>query len=106
MRLLLDECVNRRLAPHLIGHDVRTVHQMRWGGIKNGRLLALAQGQFDALVTLDQHLSEQQNLSQYEIAVVVLGARSNALRDLLPLLEPLLATLPKAPKGKATRITC
>jgi hypothetical protein len=59
--------VNRRLARHLTGHEVRTVQQMRWDGIKNGRLLALAQPEFDVMVTLDQHLSEQQNLPRFSI---------------------------------------
>jgi hypothetical protein len=67
-------------------------------------LLALAQNEFDVIITLDQHLSQQQNLARFSIAVVVLVARSNALRDLLPLLEALLQSLPKAPKGQATRV--
>jgi len=67
-------------------------------------LLALAQNEFDIIVTLDQHLSEQQNLPRFSIAVVVLVARSNALHDLLPLLSPLLMVLPKARKGEATRV--
>jgi hypothetical protein len=68
------------------------------------RLLGLAQREFDVFLTLDQHLSEQQHLPQFEIAVVVLAARSNALHDLLELLEPLLAVLPTAPKRAARRI--
>lgn len=104
MRVLLDECVNRRLARHLAGHEARTVPQMGWSGIKNGRLLGLAQHEFDVFLTLDQHLSEQQHLPRFQIAVVVLTARSNALHDLLEILEPLLTVLPTAPKGAATRV--
>ena len=65
---------------------------------------ALAPNEFDVMVTLDRHLSEQQNLPRFSIAVVVLAAHSNALHDLLVLLEPLLAVLPTAPKGEATRV--
>ena len=53
MRLLLDECVPKRLQLELRGHDTKTVQDMGWAGIKNGALLQLADGQFDALLTVD-----------------------------------------------------
>ena len=58
MRVLLDEHVDRRLARDLPGHDVSTVPQMRWAGIRNGDLLALADGQFDVFVTVDRKRRE------------------------------------------------
>ena len=42
MRLLLDECVPKRLKGELRGHEVKTVQDMGWAGIKNGALLKLA----------------------------------------------------------------
>lgn len=72
MRILLDECIDRRLAKEIEGHEVVTVPQAGWAGIKNGELLALAQQQFDVLVTVDRNLSFQQNLPQFNIAVVIL----------------------------------
>ena len=62
MRILLDECVDRRVAEHITGHDVRTAMEMGWGGVKNGQLLANAQKDFDVLITVDQNLPFQQNL--------------------------------------------
>jgi hypothetical protein len=62
MRLLLDECMPRRLKQELFGHDVSTVQEMGWAGIKNGALLQLASGSFDALLTVDQGIEYQQNL--------------------------------------------
>jgi Protein of unknown function (DUF433) len=62
LRIFLDECVDRRLARDLIGHDVRTARDMGWTTIVNGRLLALAAEQFDVFVTVDRNLSFQQNL--------------------------------------------
>ena len=47
MRILLDECIDRRLAKDLVGHEVRTVPQMGWAGILDGDLLPLAAGEFD-----------------------------------------------------------
>jgi len=76
VRILLDECVDRRLAKEITGHEVVTVPQKGWVGIKNGDLLALAQEQFDVFVTVDQNLSFQQNISQFNIAVVILQLRA------------------------------
>jgi hypothetical protein len=58
MRILLDECVNPRVREAFQGHEVRTVVQMGWGGITNGKLLALAQEEFDVFVTVDQVYAE------------------------------------------------
>lgn len=96
MKILLDECVDRRLATEISGHEVKTVPQMGWAGIKNGELLTLAEKQFEAFVTVDRNLSFQQNLTRYNIAVVILRARSNRLRDLRPLAPELLACLTSA----------
>ena len=47
MRVLLDECLPRRLKRELVGHDARTVPEMGWASKKNGELLALAPIEFD-----------------------------------------------------------
>ena len=70
-------------------HSVRTVVEMGWGGTKNGKLLALAGTQFDALITVDKNMQHQQSMSSLPIAVVVLRAQSNELDFLLPLLPEL-----------------
>jgi len=62
VKILLDECVDRRLATAIDGHDVKTVPQMGWAGIKNGDLLVLAEKQFEVFVTVDRNLSFQQTL--------------------------------------------
>ncbi len=77
MRLLLDECIDRRLAKDFIGYDVKTVPQMGWAGIKNGQLLALAEVEFDVFITVDRNLTFQQNLPQFGVAVIVLHTVSN-----------------------------
>lgn len=72
MKILLDECVDRRLASDLVGHEVSTVEQMGWKSKENGELLALAAKRFDVFVTTDRNLSFQQNVGTLEIAVVVM----------------------------------
>jgi Domain of unknown function (DUF5615) len=99
MRALLDECVDRRILAHLTGHDVTTVSKRGWAGIKNGQLLALAEKEFDVLVTMDRNLSFQQSLPKFGIGLVVLHARSNRLGDLLPLVPKILAAISSAKPG-------
>ena len=100
MKVLLDECIDRRLAREIEGHEVVTVPQAGWAGIKNGDLLKLAQGQFDVFVTVDRNLSFQQSLSDFTIAVIVLRAPTNRLKDLRLLVPRLMQTLATAPKGE------
>ena len=105
MKLLLDECIDRRLGKELIGYDVKTVPQMGWAGIKNGQLLALAEAEFDVFITVDRNLSFQQNLPQFTLAVLILQAPSNRLADLKPLAPKILSILPAIAKGQATVVS-
>ncbi len=105
MRVLLDECLPRRLKRELAGHETRTAPEMGWASKRNGELLALAVGQFDVFLTADRNLSYQQDLSSFDIAVVVLVARSNRLDDLRPLVPRVLEMLPTAKRRAVTRVT-
>ena len=104
MKVLVDECVDWRLAREIVGHEVKTARQMGWSTIKNGELLALAAKEFEVFVTVDRNLSFQQNLPVFEIAVIVLRALSNRLADLRPLLPELLASIPSARRGAVTYV--
>ena len=105
MKLLLDECIDRRLAKEIQGHDVVTVPQAGLAGIQNGELLRLAQAQFDVFVTVDRNLSYQQHLPQYSIAVIVLQSPTNRLNDLRSLVPELQRMVPMAPKGQVTWVS-
>ena len=86
MRLLLDECVPRRLKNELAGHDVHHVVEMGWSSKRNGELLTLMVAErFEALLTVDQHLEFQQNIQKSGIGVVVVHVRRNRLQELRPL---------------------
>ncbi len=101
MRVLLDECLPRRLKHALIGYEVQTVPEIGWASKRNGELLSLAARDFDVFLTVDQRLQQEQQLSMFRIAVVVLVARSNRLLDLLPLVPATLEVLPRARAGEA-----
>lgn len=105
MRILLDEQLPRQLAPYLVGHDVRTVQQESWAGLKNGELLVRADDAgFSVFVTGDQNLEFQQNISRRRLGVVVLCARSNALEDLLPLVPAALKAMEAIRPTQVVRI--
>jgi predicted nuclease of predicted toxin-antitoxin system len=102
VKILLDECIDRRLAEQLSGHEVKTLPKMGWAGIKDGELLRLAEGEFDVLITVDRNLPFQQNLAVLDLVVLVLQARSNRLADLQVLVPEILAIVDTAPKATAT----
>ena len=91
--LLLDESLPRRLKGELLGHDVSTVVECGWSGVKNGKLLALAAANFDVFVTADQNLQYQQNLAALPISVIVLVAHNSRLETLRELIPEVLSSL-------------
>ena len=103
MRVLLDECLPRRLKQLISGHEVKTVPESGWAGKTNGELLSLAHEQFDILVTVDRNLPAQQNLGSGP-AVVVLQSRSNRFQDLEPIVPELLEVLTTITRGQLVRL--
>lgn len=85
----------------LPGHDVRTVRQMNWLGLSNGRLLDAA-ADFDLFITVDKNLVQQQQLSGRRLAVIVLRVRSNKIEDISPLLPKVLGLLSNLKSGTVT----
>ncbi len=104
MRLLLDECVPKRLKRELPGHEVQTVPEAGWSGVKNGALLRVADGLFDVFLTVDQGIQYQQNLSGFRICVVIMVAPSNDIDDLRPLVPLVVETLKQVQSGQIIRV--
>ena len=100
MRVLLDECLPQRLKRELPGHDARTAPEMGWASKRNGELLRLAEREFDVFLTVDRNLQHEQDLSSFDIAVIVLVARSNRLDDLRPLMGPVREMLASVKRGE------
>ena len=104
MRLLLDECLPRRLKRLLPGHEVSTVPEMGWAGVQNGQLLSLMEPAFDVFVTIDANLRYQQNLSGRDLSLIVLSAVNNTLEMLSPLMPEVLAALPSLTPGQIVKV--
>lgn len=82
MRILLDECLPRKLKHSIIGHDVTTVQEHGWSSKKNGELLRLMDGAVDVFLTSDQNLRYQQNLAAFSFSIIVLVVPDNRLATL------------------------
>ena len=86
MKLLLDENLPKRLKLDFPEHEIYTVRDKEWNGIKNGDLLKLMiEDSFDALLTFDKNLQHQQNFSKFTLTIFVLTASVNTYAELTKL---------------------
>ena len=99
MKVILDECLPRRLARDLHSHTITTVPRQGWAGRKDSELLSLIRGEFDVFVTMDSNLIYQQALPSDSLCVIVLHAPNSCYETLLPLVERLLAAIIQAKPG-------
>ncbi|HLF47662.1 MAG TPA: DUF5615 family PIN-like protein [Chitinophagaceae bacterium] len=102
MKILLDECVTKRLKPHLPQHEVATVAEKEWSGVKNGQLMAAAVAEgFDILLTIDKNIRQQQNIGNYPLIVVILNSPSSKVEMLVTFLPSFEKQIPAFAKGNA-----
>ncbi len=106
MKLLLDECLPRKMKFLLTGsgHYCETVREAGFGGKENGELLSLAEGKFDVLITVDKSLKHQQNISNRRIGILVVRAASNDIDDIRPHLPEMLIGLQSIRPGQILEI--
>ena len=100
--VILDENIPRRLGSRLSGHRVTTVPEQGWGGVKNGRLIALIDGSYDVFVTADKNLRYQQNLEGRKISIIEVPF--NDSEKLLPLAPEILLAIEKSMPGSYIEI--
>jgi hypothetical protein len=105
VRVLLDECVHAGLKRELREHTVKTVPEMNWRGVTNGRLLAKAAMEFDVFITTDKNIEYQQNLSELPMPVLAIQSYSLLWEDIVPFLPTILECLSKPLENKFYRLT-
>jgi hypothetical protein len=104
-RVLLDECVPRRLARDFADLQVSHALDEGWAGQRNGTLLRSMQSAgFAVLVTVDRNLQFQQNIAAAGVAVIVIHARSNRLVDLRPFVPLVSAAVVKVRRGEVVHV--
>jgi Domain of unknown function (DUF5615) len=104
VRVLFDESLPRKLKYELPGHDVRTVTEMGWTGMKNAPLLLRAGQEFEVFVTVDQGPKHPQNLSSLTLMIIVLNAMTNSIEHLRALMPMVLQELQKASPGVVVKV--
>lgn len=104
MRILLDECLPKRLARHFPRHEAATVSGEGLRGLTNGRLLDAIQDRFDVFVTIDSNLEFQQRIQGRPILVVVVKAATNRMDDLIPLVDEIDSALSLGQPGTVVYI--
>ena len=105
MRVLLDECVPRKLNTYLSGHECMSVPEAGFAGKKNGELLKLAvETGFEVFVTVDQGIEYEQNLMSRKLAIVIIRAKSNRLADLVVQVPTILSVLKSIRSGELARV--
>ena len=78
---------------------------MGWNGLRNGELLEKAQTYFDVFLTGDRNLTFQQQLSEFDIAIVVLQAENIQLQQILRLIPKVLTLLPTLKPGQVVYVS-
>ena len=105
MKLLIDECIDERLRLSFPSHDCETARYAGLAGLKNGQLLDAAEAAgFDVLITVDQNIPYQQNVSGRQLSVLILCATTNRLRDLLLLVAVANSALVSIGHGKVVTV--
>ena len=102
-RVLLDNCVDRRLGCFLPGYEVAHVLDLGWDRLGDSTLVRMAD-EFDVRVTVDRNMASQVNLARLALAVVVLRVPTNRLKDCLPRVDDLIEAIPRAEPGRFTVI--
>jgi hypothetical protein len=76
MRVLFDQGTPALLRHALAPHEVSTTFESRWSNLVNGDLLRAAEGRFEVLVTTEQRLCYQRNLTGRQWAMLVLPTKN------------------------------
>jgi predicted nuclease of predicted toxin-antitoxin system len=102
MKILLDECVTKRLKKYLEEFEVFTVRELGLSGIKNGKLMTYCvENQFDILLTIDKNLMYQQNFDKYPVTIVVLNCFTSKIEELITFLPSFKSQVETLQKHKA-----
>jgi len=105
MKVLLDECVTKKAKKFLKEYEVNTVPEMGFSGLKNGKLLTQAEKSgFDILLTIDKNIDYQQNISKYQITIVIFDVLKSNIKYIEELMPKFKSQIIGFEKGKSYRI--
>lgn len=102
MKILLDENIDIRFSRNFPSeHEVFTVRDMGWNGVKNGELLKLLRkNKFDYWIVVDKNIPYQQNIKELLFSIIVLDVYRNTLKNLEPFIPAILDVFVNSVKGE------
>ncbi len=104
MRVLLDECVNPRVRQAFIGHEVRTIAELNWRTLPDTKVIAQAQGQFDAFVTIDRGFEFEVNMKSLSFGIIIVHVKRNRIEYYRPIFPALLEAVARVKPGEVIHI--
>jgi predicted nuclease of predicted toxin-antitoxin system len=106
MRILLDECVPRRIKFLFAaqGMTCETVREAGWSGKENRELLSLAEQRYEVLVTIDRNIRHQQNLAGRKISILIIRTVSNDYEDIQHLVPAAVDALKSIRPGQFVEV--
>jgi len=87
-----------------LGVEAQTVRQAGYGAKKNGELVSLMEGRWDVLLTNDRNIKYQQNMDGRNVSILILCAKSNRIKDLLPLMPACARALLSISPGRIVEV--
>ena len=90
----------RKLRRDLPEFFIRTAQQVGYSGFKNGELLGRAGSDFDVLLTIDQRIQYQQDVSKFNIGVVAIELPDTRLVFLRALLTEIRDAIDRVKPGE------
>jgi len=105
MKILLDGNLPQDLRKVLPGHGVETVQYRGWKGLSNGRLLAVAEHDFDVFITADNNMQYQNSIAKFRLALIVLKVRSTRSEDVLPMAQKILDAIANSQAGQVYEVS-
>jgi len=107
-RVLIDECINPRLAPRLRtflpDHVIESVRDLGLAGQPDHILISQLQGRFEAFLTIDKGFEYEHNVEKLTFGVVVLETANNQMPSYERLLEDLIGQIRSISAGQVVRV--
>jgi predicted nuclease of predicted toxin-antitoxin system len=104
MKIILDECLPRRLIRDLNAYSVTTVPRQGWAGLKDRELIEKSEAEFDVFVTVDANLIFQQNLQSTNLFIIIIHAANSRYEKLEPLVPDILRELKQSNPGRIVHV--
>lgn len=108
-RILIDECINPRLAPRirslLPDGLVETVRDLGWAGQSDHVLIQRIQDRYDVFLTIDKGFEFEHSLAQLSFGIIILEAANNQMSSYERLLERLAQQIQVIAPGRVARVS-